>query len=156
MTDTALLQALNDDIWYPFPRTYLERDAQAHLALFAPELIRAGGKEVIDFETYATQMRGFFATVAERGDAFTIDFRFTERLAAGGLACERGVFRITATLALGEGSVSYGRFHVFARQIDGRWRITADHDTRTDQGGPVSEDHFAAAKAVDDLAAFAD
>lgn len=154
MTDTALLQALNDDIWYRFPRSYVDRDPDAHLALFGPELIRAGGGEVVDFATYDRQIREFFAKAASLGDSFTIEFRFTDRLAAGGLACERGVFKIVATPASGRSGVNYGRFHTFARLIDGRWRIVADHDTRTDQNGPVGESHFAAAKDVDDLAAF--
>jgi uncharacterized protein DUF4440 len=156
MTDIDLLRALNTDIWEPFPRSYVDGDPEAHLALFAPELIRAGGGQVLDHAAYAEQIREFFQQVSRRGDAVRIAFRFTDRLAAGGLACERGVFEITVDPAGGERRVSYGRFHTFARLIDQRWRIVADHDSPRDLGGPVTAEHFAAATPVADLAVFAD
>jgi hypothetical protein len=45
----------------------------------------------------------------------------------------------------------YGRFHTFARKIDGRGRIVADYDT--DDGGGITPETFAAGAIVDDTAA---
>ena len=54
------------------------------------------------FDTCAEQTDRWFAELAGRGDGVGIEFRFVERNAAGDLASERGVFRITATPAAGE------------------------------------------------------
>lgn len=126
----SLSADLDRDIWHEFVRSYAALDTEAFLGLHAPELIRAGGpgREMLDFPRYAADIREFFATVASRGDAVAIEFAFTERLAGGGLASDRGVYRLTITLAGGERRVQFGRFHVLARHGDGRWRIVADYD----------------------------
>jgi ketosteroid isomerase-like protein len=132
MADKQLLGELDRDLWQPFVRTYAALDADGFLALYGPELIRAGGPsgEVQDYAQFAAATRDFVSMVRERGDALGIEFAFTERLAAGELASERGVFRLTATLAGGEQRVRYGRFHTLARRgEDGRWRFVADYDS---------------------------
>ena len=138
MADGELLRELNRDIWHPFRRSYGSRDATAFLALYTPDLIRAGGpaQQVHGFEEYAAQTGQWFADLTERGDGIGIEFRFLERIASGGLASERGVFRITATQAGGQQRTFYGRFHTFARKQDGRWRIAADYDSN--EGGTVT------------------
>jgi hypothetical protein len=57
------------------------------------------------------------------------------------------------TPADGERRVFYGRFHTFARKVDGRWRIAVDYDST--EGGTVDADSFAAGTEIDDLAPFA-
>lgn len=119
------------EVWEPFRSAYAAGDADAFLALHAPDLIRAGGPggEVLDLEGYGKQIGDFFALVAERGDRAAIDLRFTERLSSGDLASERGVTRITMSLTDGTQRVSYARFHVLLRRTGGRWRIVADYDS---------------------------
>jgi ketosteroid isomerase-like protein len=102
--------------------------------------------------TYAAETAAWFTTCAERGDSLDIEFRFTERIAAGDLASERGVFRITATRAGAGDLVFHSRFHTFARKAGGRWRIVADYDTNED--GAITPGMFAAAAAVEDTAGF--
>jgi len=155
MADGELLRELNRDVWHAFRRAYGARDAAAFLALHTPDLIRAGGpdKQVHGFADYAAQTTQWFADLTERGDSIGIDFRFLERIAAGELASERGVFRITATRAGGEPRVFYGQFHTFARKTDGSWRIAADYDSN--EGGTVTAETFAAAADIEDVAAFA-
>jgi uncharacterized protein (TIGR02246 family) len=154
MTDGALLAELNRDVWHAFRRAYAARDVEGFLALHLPELIRAGGpgRDVHGYPRYAEQTGEFFAELTRRGDGIVIDFRFTERIAAAGLASERGVFRITATPAAGAQRVFYGRFHTFARKVDGRWRIAVDYDSN--EGGTVDADSFAAGTEIDDLTPF--
>ena len=145
MTDSALLAELDRDVWQAFRRAYAARDVEAFLDVHRPDLIRAGGpaQDVHGYDVYAAQTADFFAELTGRGDGIGIEFRFTERIAAGDLASERGVFRITVTPAAGEGRVFHGRFHTFSRREGGRWRIAVDYDTN--DGGTVDAAAFAAA-----------
>lgn len=155
MADSGLLRELNRDVWHAFRAAYGARDAESFLALHTPDLIRAGGpdKQAHDFAEYAGQITQWFAELTERGGGIDIEFRFEERIASAELASERGVFRISATMPGDEDRVFYGRFHTFARKVDGSWRIAVDYDS-TD-AGTVGEDTFVAAVDLDDLAAFA-
>jgi hypothetical protein len=152
MADLELLKTLNADLWHTFVRSYAELDVEAYIGLYGPELIRAGGPtgQVHGFAEEAAGAREFFAKVAAQGDKVAIDFRFTERLAAGGLASERGVFQLTMLLAGGEERVLYGRFHTLARRAEDRWHFVADYDSTE---GATAE-AFNAATAIDDLAAY--
>jgi ketosteroid isomerase-like protein len=154
MADGALLTELNHDIWHAFRRTYAANDTTAFLALFAPDLIRAGGpaKQVHGFDEYSGQTGAWFTGLAERGERVSIDFRFAERIASDTLASERGVFQITARRPDGEEQVFFGRFHTFSRKADGRWRIAVDYDS--DEGATVDEKAFAAGAEIDDVEAF--
>lgn len=154
MTDKLLLQQLNADVWHEFRRAYAARDTAAFLAIYHPDVIRAGGptKEVHDFASYAEQTGEWFTFLTGRGDSAVIDFRFLERIAAGDLASERGIFEITATRADGEQHVFYGKFHTFSRKTEGRWRIAVDYDS--DEGGSINVATFRSGAAIDDLTAF--
>jgi uncharacterized protein (TIGR02246 family) len=146
------LEELNRDIWHPFVRAYGALDADAFLALYRPDLMRATGVsgEALDFDGFAAQMREFFAMVAGYGDTIAIDFRFHERLVGADLASERGVYRLVVTPAAGERRTRYGVFHTYARRADGTWRFAADYDTRDG----ADEKTFAAAADIDDVARF--
>ena len=154
MTDAAVLNALNADVWRPFCEAYAARDAKRLVALYTEDLIRAGGPahEVIGFDGFAAQMQQWFADMSERGADLDIEFRFSERLASTDLASERGIFRITASTG-DDKRVFYGRFHTFARRLDGRWRFVADYDS--DEGGTISDEAFMACTPADEVAAFA-
>lgn len=149
-----LLRELNRDLWHPFRRHFGALDTDAFVALFAADLIRAGGpdRRVIGLGEYAAQMSAFFTDVAARGDGITIDFRFHERLAADGKASERGVFRAGLTPAGGEPRTILGHFHTFARKTDGRWRFVVDYES---DGGTLTDDDFAIGAETDDLERFA-
>jgi ketosteroid isomerase-like protein len=149
MADNELLRELNNDIWHAFPRVY--GDADAFLALYAPDLIRAGGptSKVQGYAEFAEITRQWFADLADRGSTVDIEFRFTERIADADLASERGVFRMTARRATGGEKVFHGRFHTFSRRIDGRWRIAVDYDS--DENGTVTADAFESAAPADDI-----
>jgi ketosteroid isomerase-like protein len=152
--DTDLLQQLNDDIWHPFRLAYAHLDAPAFLNLHAPELIRAGGpaKQVLGFADYTDQIEKWFGELADRGSSVTISFRFIERIATEDLASERGIFQIVSIRADGDGRTFYGRFHTYARRIDGHWRICVDYDT--DERSATLEEEYLAAIDVDDVEAF--
>ncbi|PRY44852.1 hypothetical protein [Umezawaea tangerina] len=101
------------------------------------------GGDGVRFDEYARGTREWFAAVAGSGGGLGIELRFTERIAAGGPASERGVFRITATRPGAEDKLLHGRFHTFSRKSGGRWRIVADYDS--DDDGTVTEEVFEAA-----------
>jgi hypothetical protein len=146
------LEALNRDIWQPFVRAYHALDAATFLGLCRSDMIHASGAagQVHRFEEYARQMREFFDMVAERGDQVDIEFRFSERLVADGVASERGLFRLSVTLADGELRTRYGRFHTFSVLTEGRWQFLVDYDT----ADGADEAAFDAATPVEDTSAF--
>ena len=154
MTDPDLLRDLNQALWQAFRTSYRSLDATALLALYHRDLVRAGGpaRSVQGFDGYAGEIREFFADMAAQGASLDIDFRFTERIGAGELASERGVFRIALAGPDAE-RIFYGQFHTFARRIDGTWQFVADYDTT--EGGTVTAASFAAAHGIDDVLAFA-
>jgi ketosteroid isomerase-like protein len=156
MTTVDVLRDLNEGLWRPFRAAYRARDAAAFLAMHTSDLIRAGAGDgsVLDLAAYDAQVTPWFAGLAARGDTLDITFRFTERIGAAGLASERGVYRITLEAVGTQPQVFYGRFHTFARKVDGQWRVAVDYDTN--EGRTVTEDTFTAATPIDDLTPFAD
>lgn len=149
MTTAEDLAELNRDIWHPFVRSYAALDADTFTGLYAPSLAR-GGSSSAGYEEYLAECRDFFAKAAEQGDSFAIEFRFTERLAAGGMATEQGVFKLSIAPAAGGTREQYGRFQVLSRRGDDEtWQIMADYDDPA--GSPES---FTAGHPIDDLAAF--
>lgn len=150
----VLLAELNRDLWVPFSEAYADQDAEAYLALLAPEFVRVVGdrKQVQNFTEYATAVRRSFAGWQDREDKAGISFRFLERIVRGNLASERGVYELT--LADNDGNVEriYGQFHVIARKVEGRWRMIVDYDSS--EGGMIDRASFLAAAAQEDLKRF--
>lgn len=150
----AVLAELNRDIWAPFSDAYADGDPEAYLALHAADFIRVDGdrKRIRSLGEYAGAVRHSFAGWAEREEKVGISFRFSERIARPDIASERGVYELT--IADNDGNVErlYGRFHVIARRIDGRWRIVVDYDSS--ENGTIDRSHFLAAAAVDDFKRF--
>jgi ketosteroid isomerase-like protein len=150
VTDPTLLEELNRDIWRPFRAAYRAYDTEAYLALHTPDLIRVGGprRAVQGYAEMAAEIAPWFADAAARSLPIAIAFRFTERLATGDLASERGIYRIEVGA-----EVFHGRFHTFSRRVDGRWRMAVDYDS--DDNATIDAATWSAATPADDLAAFA-
>lgn len=143
MTDKALLTELNRDIYQPFRAAYRSYDTEAYLALHTPDLIRVGGpaRIVQGYPEMAAEVGPWFADAAARSLPISIDFRFTERLADGERASERGIYRIE----IGD-EVFHGRFHTFSRKAGGRWRMAVDYDS--DDNATIDEATWAAAEPL--------
>lgn len=124
-------EALDRDIWIPFVSAYPVLDLDLISSVYSASAIHAGGRDrsAVSIDEHLAAFRDFFDYARGQGDAFDIVFHFAERVIGDGVASEHGVFRITAKLASGEGRTSYGRFHVFSRLEDGRWRILTDYDS---------------------------
>jgi ketosteroid isomerase-like protein len=140
VTDKELLTELNGDVWAPFRAAYRSYDTEAYLALHTPDLIRVGGpaRVVQGYAEMAAEVGPWFADAAARSLPLAIDFRFTERLADGAVASERGIYRIEVGA-----EVFHGRFHTFSRKADGRWRMAVDYDS--DDNATVSSSDWDAA-----------
>ena len=121
---------IDQDIWLPFMAAYPAYDADLVASAYSSDLIHAGGpgETVTTLAQHLEEMRGFFDYARSQGDAFAIEFRFTQRILGDGVASERGVFRIDVRLASGEERQSYGYFHVFERLEPAGWRILSDFD----------------------------
>lgn len=135
-------EAIDADVWRPFTAAYPALDAALALSTCSADYVHAGGSQPAaqGRSEYAQAFQAFFDAVRTAGDAVEIEFRFTERLHGADVAFERGIFRIDVQPSDGEPRARYGRFAVFLRVEDGRWRILSDHD---EPGGTADE--FAAA-----------
>jgi ketosteroid isomerase-like protein len=140
-----MISDIDADIWRPFMAAYPALDFEMAASVYSQELLHAGGptRTAQDRAAYLIDLRAFFDKARELGDAFEIEFRFTERIVGDGIASERGVFRIGIRLAGGAERQSYGGFHVFERVENGAWRILTDFD----EAGATADD-FAAAEPI--------
>jgi len=150
----VLLAELNNDIWLPFSEAYTDGDSAAYLALLAPDFLRVEGdrKVIRNLADYTTSVRRTFEGAADREEKLNISFRFTERIARGDLASERGIYELV--LADNDGNVErlYGRFHVIARKLEGKWRLVMDYDSN--EGGTITRATFLAAAFLEDFKRF--
>lgn len=149
MTASALHE-LNNDIWVPFSRAYVDLDVDRYLALHASDFtwVRADDGIIEGLDDYSARVRQSFAGLPA-GVTLRLDFRFTERIASPSLASERGIVRMSGNGPRGPMPVRHTVFHTIARRADGRWRFVVDYD-----GGATDTDAFDAAHAVDDVAPF--
>lgn len=149
-----ILRELDRDIWKPFAEAFAAGKPEDYFALHSPAFIRAMGdaRRVEPREAWMKGTRGMFKSFADRGIKPSIAFRFLERLANSESASERGIFEFTMADAKGEPRRSYGKFHVFSRKEDGRWRILVDYDSS--EGGTITRDTFLAAHAPEDYARY--
>jgi hypothetical protein len=95
MGTVDLIAELRRDIWGPFVESYAKRDADAFAGLHAPDLIRAEGAGgwAGGLDAYLDRVRPFFDDMTAKGAEVSIGFRFGERIIAGDVASERGVYR---------------------------------------------------------------
>jgi hypothetical protein len=93
MPSAELLRELNRDIWEPFRAAYARMDADAYLALHSADLLRveADEKWLGSLDDYAARVRPAFTRLAATSTLMDIDFRFTERIAAGNYAAAQAV-----------------------------------------------------------------
>jgi ketosteroid isomerase-like protein len=142
------LREINRDVWTPFAEAYAANDAEKYLALHTPDFIRSTGGEwaaVRSLDDYSVQVRRNFQSNKENGRQARIAFVFFERSSNALMASERGIYRYTDVAKDGKGTHYYGKFHVFHRKINGKWKITVDYDSNED--GAIGEDDFRAGLA---------
>lgn len=77
-----------------------------------------------DLDDHAARVRRAFAQLATEGTLVDIGFRFTERIAAGGNAIERAVYRVAMTPPGAEPRLHFAEFPYHGRRTR---RHLADH-----------------------------
>jgi len=145
---TISFKEINRDIWQPFMEAYRSKKPEQYIALHAPDFIRASGGKSLhtsDLAQYAQSVRKSFLRF-EKELQVAISFSFFERTASKNTASERGIYRLTYIKADGTKEQYYGRFHVFLRKINGKWKIAVDYDT--DDGEMIGETQFEAGKGL--------
>lgn len=119
---------INSQIWQPFIQSYLEGDGDLHASLYSEEIVRVSGGEIRTGRAYIERMRHMVNSFRGRGGRVIL-FRFNERSHNDDTAYETGVFRLMRS----DGTAAYGEFNVVLKKIDGRWKLTFDHDQPTDE-----------------------
>lgn len=128
---------INEHIWFPFMETYNSYDTDGFMAIHTDDVLRINreGKDIRIGEEYAKQMEMSNTRSKESGSTREIDFSFLERIDKGDTAFEVGYYRVKYSHAGGSG-VSFGKFQVILKRVDGKWKIAVDSDTS--HGGTVS------------------
>jgi len=151
-TNPAFLKEINAQIWQPFSEAYATNNAQQYIGLHSKDFIRATGgswKNIADWQNFQENTLKNFAT-RKPNEKTTIGFRFLERVSDGQKASERGIYQVIRTNEKGDIiGAFYGKFHVFMRKENNRWKIFIDYDS--DEGNTINEASFKAAFAIDDL-----
>jgi ketosteroid isomerase-like protein len=142
---------INREVWRPFMQAYAALDVDLFASLHEPGFVRVESSSgwIGDLAGYRARTSQGFDRARERGDSLAIEFRFTERLADGDLASERGVYCVTVTAPDSSAQVFHGRFHSVHRRVDGRWQLLLDHDDVDDSVDAAAFDH---AHPLDDTA----
>ena len=148
--NTTRLKEINHDIWTPFAEAYAANDDDKYLDLHTPDFIRANGgthPAVKDLPSYRASVERNFKRNTENNRRSAIAFAFFERVAGENLASERGIYRFTSISPDGTQQHFYGKFHVFHRKINGKWKIAVDYDS--DEDGSIGATDFEAGLAPD-------
>lgn len=122
---------INADLWRPFMAHFADGEAEAYIALRAPQFVRVAAgspRRLIDRATYATQTRGMFETLRKRGIRATLEVRLQERLGTETQAFESGIWRLAIVRSDGQSSFQYGRFQVLLGRQEGSWKMLLDED----------------------------
>ena len=143
----ARLQAINRDIWTPFSEAYATADLEKYMALHTTDFIRASTEDTKDLNAYRIESQRHFNSNKTNKRRCEIAFAFFERVAGPLSASERGIYRYTSVASDGSRQHYYGRFHVFHRNIDGKWKIAVDYDS--DEDNSIGEGDFNAGLAPD-------
>lgn len=150
--DVSILKEINEQVWAVFTDAYATNDAQKYIGLHSKELIRATGgrwKSVSDLTKYGENASADFAGRKAAGEKADIQFRFLERIADEKSASERGIYQLAILNSKGElQGKYYGKFHVFMRKEEGKWKILIDYDS--DEGRTINESSYISAFAMDD------
>lgn len=134
-------QEINDQVWSPFIQTYGGLDAEGFMAIHTDDVIRVNrdGKSMRIGAEYSKAMHESFERSKYRGSRRAISFSFLERIHTDDYGFEVGYYKVVSASG-GQERVSYGKFHVVLKKVDGRWKILVDSDTSLDDS--ITEEDF--------------
>src|SRR5687768_14130977 len=98
---------INEQVWKPFIKSFDQNDINLFKSLHLPELIRVQTNEMLNYETYMKGYTSMFANMKKNNAHYTIDLRFTRRVADSTRAFEEGFYK-TSVIQNGKERASYG------------------------------------------------
>ncbi len=146
--DREGLASLDREVWQPLMAAYAANEIEDYLAVFAPDAVFANGEipTLSPFPEWRRAVERRFLVRRNEAGRHRIEYRFTERSVYREWSSERGLLSETDP-----NGTRYYEFHYFARQSDGRWRITTAYRKRLPREAAAA---FAEAAAPGDLERF--
>lgn len=140
---------VNTQVWKPFIEAYAKFDTDKFMSLHSSNLIRVSQdeKKIFTFSEYKKNIARENQFNKNYNIKANIEFRFLERIYAGTLGHETGIFKISIIENTGKSATVYGKFQVTLQKEKGSWKILVDSDTS--EGGTVTEKDFQAAKPME-------
>ncbi len=138
---------VNQDIWRPFKNSYEARDWQTFNALHTDDILRVHDGGIQMGKEYKDVIKSYYER--ETGHETRIDFVMERRTYKEDIGYEVGFYRVIYSKPGEEDRMSYGRFHVVLKKIDGQWKIIQDQDSNSFNGRPIGADDFDETKILD-------
>ena len=137
----AIEKEVNKQLWKPFKTAFDDRDAKLFNSLHTDDVLRVSKWGIKQGPEYKEGVLKSY----EKKDApkREIDFWLEHRIYAENIGYEIGYYRITSYRANNEVKVSYARFHIVLKKINGKWLIAQDWDTNNINGVAVTAEDFA-------------
>ena len=140
-------EQVNQDVWQPFKKSYEERDWKTFNSLHTDDVLRAHDRGIQIGQEYKSAMRQYYESPSNR--KAMIDFVMERRTYKDDVGYEVGCYRVTYSEEGKEDRMSYGRFHVVLKKIDGQWKIAQDWDSNSFNGRPIGPEDFDDSKKLD-------
>lgn len=138
---------VNKEVWKPFKNSYEKRDWETFNSLHTDDILRVHDGGIRQGQEYKDDIKTNYQRVSERKTQ--IDFVMERRMYKEDLGYEVGFYRVIYKEKGKEDRMSYGRFHVVLKNIDGTWRIAQDWDSNSFNGRPIGEKDFDESKILD-------
>jgi ketosteroid isomerase-like protein len=134
------VEEINIQVWHPFKQAFESRNDSLFNSLHTDDMLRINESGMQLGEDYKTKNSEW--KKMPEGTKMTIDFSFEHRFYNGDIGYEVGYYRVVNSFVNGNQRVSYGRFHVILKKLDGIWKITQDWDTGQIGNIMISEEFF--------------
>ena len=139
--DKKIQKEIDDQVWYPFIKSYNSYDEAAYIKLHTKDILRVSKSGIKIGAEYFKKTKNYFVESKKRGDKQKISFVFESRYAKKNIAYEIGFYKVYSKRN-GKKNYYYGMFHVVLKKIDGNWKVAQDWDTDKINGIAISESHF--------------
>lgn len=133
-------EKVNQDVWKPFKKSYEAKDWQTFNSLHTDDVLRAHDHGIQIGQEYKDAIKGYYEREDERKTS--IDFVMERRTYKDNVGYEVGFYRVIYSKPGEDDYISYGRFHVVLKKVDGQWKIAQDWDSSSFNGRPIGADDF--------------
>ena len=140
ITDAEEAKLVDEQVWEPFKKAYLARDAEGFNAIHTDDVMRITGSGFQIGQVYKDANVQWLEGGKDRPPQ-SIDFVFEHRIYSEEVAYEVGYYKIS-TPSQPNGRKSYARFSVLLKKVDGQWKIAQDWDVHQISGEWVTAEDF--------------